>query len=142
MTDRNSMGIVQQSQTVTQGQAPVSFVSAGPLVFTHRPTCPYLTAAGGTGQCTCSPEWDRIRALESALADSERAKNALLAFWHEVREHDGQCTENDFWDWSMNLGLMRVEPYDPEKHGPNDCDMDPGDDWHLCTDITKRRPAP
>lgn len=23
--------------------------------FTHKPGCPYMTAAGGTGQCTCKP---------------------------------------------------------------------------------------
>lgn len=81
-----------------------------------------------------------------AIAERERdearaANNVLLAFWHEVREHEGQCTENDFWDWSLNLGLMRIEPYDPARHGENDCDLEPGDDWHMCTDITKRRPA-
>lgn len=30
-----------------------TFTGPGPNIWTHNPGCPYMSAAGGMGQCTC-----------------------------------------------------------------------------------------
>jgi hypothetical protein len=34
-------------------------------------------------------------------------------------------------DKAEALGLIVKEPYDPAKHGDNDCDIEPGQDWFV-----------
>ena len=42
-----------------------------------------------------------------------------------------------FQDWATECGLLKEEPYDPEKHGPNESDAEPGDPWYAPTNIGK-----
>jgi hypothetical protein len=35
---------------------------------------------------------------------------------------------------AIALGLLKVEPYDPDKHGESEFDVEPGDDWYTLAD--------
>lgn len=35
---------------------------------------------------------------------------------------------------ALSLGLLKVEPYDPAKHGESEYDAEPGDDWYTLAD--------
>lgn len=35
---------------------------------------------------------------------------------------------------ALSLGLLKVEPYDPEKHGETEHYVEIGDDWYTLTD--------
>lgn len=52
------------------------------------------------------------------------AKQVLHASW-DLADIDG----SDIQEWAVRYGLLTPEPYDPEKHGPNDYDAEPGDTW-------------
>ena len=54
------------------------------------------------------------------------AKQVLHASW-DLADIDG----SDIQEWAARYGLLRPEPYDPEKHGPNDYDAEPGDAWFV-----------
>lgn len=67
--------------------------------------------------------------------DRERLGAAAIAFvkW-ALREGAWQGCDLDggaMQDKAEELGLIVKEPYDPEKHGPNDIDAEPGDDWYV-----------
>lgn len=38
------------------------------MTFMHEAGCPYMTAAGGMGQCTCTPEQKEIKRLKTENA--------------------------------------------------------------------------
>lgn len=54
-----------------------------------------------------------------------------------IQEAWGQmgCDPGDIQDKAVELGLLREVLYDPEKHGPNDVDAEPGDPWFVFTDL-------
>lgn len=43
----------------------------------------------------------------------------------------------DIQDKALSLGLLKAEPYDPEKHGESEYDIEPGDDWYTLADDIK-----
>jgi hypothetical protein len=34
-------------------------------------------------------------------------------------------------DKAVSLGIIKQVPYDPDKHGPNNWDAEPGDPWYV-----------
>lgn len=52
--------------------------------------------------------------------------------WHGCDLDGGSIQEK-----ALALGLLKVEPYDPEKHGESEYDADPGDDWYTLADAVK-----
>lgn len=66
----------------------------------------------------------------------------LEAFSHKLKEFTNWCLEAT-WEGSdicggdcqeelYGLGLLKIEKYDPEKHGPEmSCDIEPGDDVYI-----------
>lgn len=37
----------------------------------------------------------------------------------------------DIQEAAVKFGIIRVEPYDPDFHGDNDCDVERGDPWFV-----------
>lgn len=54
------------------------------FTFTHEPGCPYLTAAGGMGQCTCTPEQKEIKRLKASLAFANGLIGALVELVQQI----------------------------------------------------------
>ena len=73
------------------------------------------------------------RALLAADAPAEGTRAAVEFARHIIstyawgREVDG----GDVQEMAVSLGLLVEVPYDPAKHGENDCDVEPGDPWFV-----------
>ncbi len=70
------------------------------------------------------------RAREAALVCFSR--RCLEGAW-EGYDIDG----GDIQDWATEFGLLVKTQYDPEKHGPNEFDLESGDDWYVFSDWMK-----
>ena len=52
----------------------------------------------------------------------------------------GSLDGGDVQDMALRMGLLREEPYDPSKHGPNEVDAGPGDPWYVFTEVLDPQP--
>lgn len=71
--------------------------------------------------------------IESDGKEIERLR--AFATW-AVRSgpFDGSLLDGyDVQEKAVEFGILRPEKYDPEKHGSNDCDAQPGDEWFVFT---------
>lgn len=81
--------------------------------------------------------FDEARAAISAMGGAAAEIERLRAFarWavtdgaFEGRGLDG----GDVQEKAVQFGILREVAYDPEKHGPNDCDVEPADPWFVFT---------
>lgn len=71
---------------------------------------------------TCKEHKDEIERLKNESSSLREFWNRLCERMWDIWELDG----GTFQDWGEEFGLLRKEPYDPDKHG---CvEADPGDD--------------
>ena len=57
-----------------------------------------------------------------------------------IREGLREGNSLDSWDVqdkAVEFGILERVTYDPEKHGPNDIDAEPGDEWYVFSDEMK-----
>lgn len=80
-------------------------------------------------------------ALEAVRAKPSVPQVAALAeFFNCCTESawDGSGIDgSDVQEWGVDLGLLTKTQYDPEKHGLNDYDVAPGEDWYVFSDWLK-----
>lgn len=88
-----------------------------------------------------------LRKAADAL-ETPRAKPGVLDKQvAALAEFFNRCTESawdgcnidgsDVQEWGVDLGLLTKTQYDPEKHGPNSYDVEPGEDWYIFSDWLK-----
>lgn len=68
--------------------------------------------------------------VEGAAASAKFVKWALQEGTWEGCDLDGY----DIQKKATELGLIVRVPYDPEKHGESEYDIEPGDDWYVLAD--------
>ena len=86
--------------------------------------------------------WNQLMENESKesiaelyLASIARERGMREFAKHIIRTYAwgvGGCGEpdgGDVQDMAIKYGLLVATAYDPEKHGPNDCDLEKGDQW-------------
>jgi hypothetical protein len=60
----------------------------------------------------------------------------FIGFTHAICEYyfegNWDLEYCDFVDLGVKFGVLRAEPYDPDKHGEQD-DVEPGDEWYVWT---------
>ncbi len=79
-------------------------------------------------------------ALEAPRAKPDKQVAALAEFFNRCTESawDGCGIDgSDVQEWGMELRLLTKTQYDPEKHGPNSYDVEPGEDWYIFSDWLK-----
>jgi len=66
------------------------------------------------------------------MTDQAKAAAEFVAWAMMEGPWSGGSIDGDvLQDKAEELGLIEKTQYDPEKHGPNDCDAEPGDDWYV-----------
>ncbi len=71
---------------------------------------------------------------------SQETARALAEFLKWCMENAWTCCEldgADVHDKAEALGLLKIEPYDPEAHGESEFDIEPGDEWNSLSDDVK-----
>ncbi len=61
----------------------------------------------------------------------ERLRDFVAWALREGAWSGGDLNGGDIQDIAEQNGLIRKVPYDPDAHGPNDVDAEPGDDWYV-----------
>lgn len=82
--------------------------------------------------------------MYARIEKMEKALRAHANFWDFLVAHffdGGGSLELDgveFQERATRCGLLRKEPYDPKKHGPDGTGAaEPGDDWYVSTEIAR-----
>lgn len=82
--------------------------------------------------------------MHATIRKLTEERNRLAAFCRQLIE-DGPFSGvgfggGDLQDLAVEHGLLIEEKYDPEKHGPNDVDAEPGDPWYVFAPILEEKP--
>lgn len=83
---------------------------------------------------TRHPVIDDTLRLPSDMTDATKkfTEWAIRASWE-----GGTLDGGDIQDKAVELGLLVEVTYDPDEHGPNDCDAEKGDPWYVLSDELK-----
>ena len=79
-------------------------------------------------------------AAAAKVGEREQTAASLSEFfsWATQVAFDGCDLEgSDIQDKAHELGLLTLTAYDPDVHGPSNCDAEPGADWYVISDAVR-----
>ena len=78
---------------------------------------------------------DREAVVSTLVAKTTPVRLALFLHWAARASWEAYGLDGDeIQDKAISLGLFKVEPYDPDRHGSADGMIDPGEDWYMMAD--------